>query len=179
MLFVCMRDPIFVFRHVLFKYVSFENSKSDIYTTIRSHFGSQASVSGTSVDISRRRSSEVMVDPVSGMTPAEHEELKYCGDFGTFKEFCFAYYGKDLTDTEMHTKLDELYLINAEFELHLVNQQGLWMAKRGRGNEMRGSAAVRLSRKRSLETVGMILGIRLPPWTIEPVEGENKEEIMH
>ena len=72
--------------------------------------------------------------------------------------------GHDKTDSECATMIDELYLRDTNFKLYVVDHQGHWKTKRGRGKEQRYNRASVLSRRGPIENIGLLTNIRQPPW---------------
>lgn len=80
--------------------------------------------------------------------------------FDTVRERCGV--ENNSTDQEMKIVSDEFYLEHEDYVLWLMDQKGNWSCVRDPLNK-RGDEGSTLSRQRSIETLGLLLGIREGP----------------
>ena len=102
------------------------------------------------------------------------QEQKYSEQYAHFKDFV----GHDKTDQEARAICDALYLKDPNYSFFLVDEKGRWRTKPARGNEDRFNMAAAQSRKKSVERIGLVVGIRAPPWLCEADEGDDLLQIL-
>ena len=103
-------------------------------------------------------------------------EAKYDDTYQHFKDFV----GHERSDAECAALIDELYMIDGNYTLHLTTSNNEWRVKRGVGNDSRSNMAAVMSRKTSVENIGLILAMRKSPWLVAPAPGsDGLDEVMH
>ena len=88
--------------------------------------------------------------------------------------------GHDKTDTETACLMDQLYLVDSEFALKPLTANGAWNLERDETNKIRENDSAEISRQKSLESVGLVFGLRKSPWTVMPhPDRKGPEKLLH
>ena len=78
--------------------------------------------------------------------------------------------------------MDQAWLVDNDYALKLLTPEGNWNVERDSCNKLRESESVEISRQKSCETVGVIVGLRKSPWTRMPhpvLNKGGKEQLLH
>ncbi len=88
-------------------------------------------------------------------------------------------YGHDLTDTEILRKIDEDWLLDNNFHLSLVDPDTQeWLAWRHPEND-RGDESTEMKRKASVESIGIVPGIRKGAWIMKQGSNSKRHWLLH
>ena len=94
---------------------------------------------------------------------------------------CKDFVGHDKTDTDCAMLCDQLFLVDSNYTLRVLGPDGVtWLMERCVANMIRKNEKSETDRQKSLESIGLIVGLRKSPWTVmvHPQKG-GLEKVLH
>ena len=95
-------------------------------------------------------------------------EEKYSTKYANIRER----FGNEMTELEIDAAVDQLYCTDPNYTLRLLSKGNMWTTRRHPIHQDRAVLSTELSRKKSVETIG-IVAVRKGPSMVEPPPGSD------